>query len=190
MAQPVWDRGTRWLHGGLALTVSFQLFVSLVMEVPQPGLRPQPLGRLGFQGHEGAGVAVIVLVALHWIWSLSHDRGRPIRHLFPWGRLGRGEIAADLGNLRAGRLPPGGPAGGLAGFVHGLGFLAVTGMAVLGGLMLLVMGKGAQSALFHRLADAHSLLANFVWLYWLGHVAMVVVHEARGHRILAGIFKL
>lgn len=186
--QDIWDRGTRWLHAGLAVAVTFQLFVAFVMEVPQPGLRPQPFGLQAYQAHKTVGAVVIALTAGHWLWSLL---GRPgaLRHLFPWGRVERASVVADLVNLKAGRLPAGGPGGGLAGLVHGLGFLAVSGMAVLGGLLLALEAGGFPPALFRRVGEGHSLVAGLVWLYWLGHLAMVAVHEGRGHRILAGIFK-
>ena len=189
MSQRIWDRGTRWLHWGLSLAVTFQLFVSLVMEVPQPGLRPQALGLQGFWAHKGVGAALIAIVLAHWLWTLRRAHGQEIRHLFPWGRFGRAEIVADLRNLKGGKLPEGGPGGGLPGFVHGLGFLAVTGMAASGGLILLLSADGSRATLLQDVANLHAALANVVWLYWLGHVVMVIVHESRGHRILAGIFR-
>ncbi|MBI5014147.1 MAG: cytochrome b/b6 domain-containing protein [Deltaproteobacteria bacterium] len=190
MPEETWDRGTRSLHWGLSLAVTFQLFSSLVLEVPQPGLRPQPFGRLAFQAHEGVGVALIALVLAHWLWTLRRGSGQAARHLFPWGRVGRAEIAADLRHLKAGRLPEGGPRGGLAGFVHGLGFLAVSGMAALGGLLLLLSAAGSPLSLLHNVAGVHATLADVVWFYWLGHAAMAAVHESRGHRVLSGIFRL
>jgi cytochrome b561 len=169
--------------------VTFQLFVSLVMEIPQPGLRPQPLGLQGFQAHKSVGAVLIVIVLAHWLWTLRRAHGQAIRHLFPWGRFGRAEIVADLKNLKGGKLPEGGPGGGLPGFVHGLGFLAVTGMAASGCLILLLSADGPRTRLLQDVANLHAALANVVWLYWLGHVAMVIVHESRGHRILGGIFR-
>jgi cytochrome b561 len=189
MSQSTWDRGTRWLHGGLSLAVTFQLFVSLVMEVPQPGLRPQPLGLQGFRAHECVGATLIAIVLAHWIWVLGRPHGQAIRHLFPWDRLGRAGIVADLRNLKGGKLPEGGPGGGLPGLIHGLGLLAVTGMAASGGLILLLFAPGSRDPLLQQVVNLHAALANVVWLYWLGHVSMVIVHESRGHRIVAGIFK-
>lgn len=189
MEQREWDRGTRWLHGALSLTVTFQLFVSLVMQAPRPGSRLQPLQLLGFRAHEAVGVALVFVVLAHWAWSLSRGRGEALRHLLPWGAAGRAEIAADLRNLKGGKLPAGGPGGGLAGLVHGLGLLAVTGMAALGAWLVALSFVAPRAPLLLDLADVHGAFANLVWLYWLGHIAMVVVHERRGHRILAGIFR-
>ena len=115
MSQRIWDRGTRWLHWGLSLAVTFQLFVSLVMEVPQPGLRPQALGLQGFRAHKVVGAALIAIVLVHWLWTLRRAHGQAIRHLFPWGRFGRAEIVADLRNLKGGKLPEGRPRRGAPG---------------------------------------------------------------------------
>lgn len=42
-----WNTGTRLLHWGMALTVSFQLLISLIMEQPKPGwvldIHPGPI---------------------------------------------------------------------------------------------------------------------------------------------------
>lgn len=189
MLGETWDRGTRWLHAGLAATVTIQLFVSLIMETPQPGLKPQPFGLLGFRIHQTAGVAVVAVVLAHWAWSAAREGGRGLRHLFPWTGPERAAVVADLRRLKAGEVPEGGPVGGLAGLVHGLGFLAVTGMAALGAALLLLPEAGPGASLQRAAADLHEGLANLVWLYWLGHLAMVFVHERRGHRLLAGIFR-
>lgn len=99
---------------------------------------------------------------LHWLWSLS-DRvdGASLRVLFPWSKRGRQNVLEDLMVLRRLRLPlrdRGEP--GLAGLVHGLGLLCVSGMAVTGSIIFSLLGpSGFQWPAMLTLLDVHAYLA-------------------------------
>lgn len=176
------DRGevTRWsgplrvLHLLLAAAVTAQLFIGSFMRSPHPG-RPDSFG---FMTHEVMGAAILVLIVLHWWWSVAHpDEG--IRHLFPWTRAGMRRVLADLvDGVRQRRVPFGGPADrGLAGFVHGLGLLAVSAMVVIGGTFFVLRAGGASHATLEIVEDVHDVFAVVVWVYWGGHLGITILHE-------------
>ncbi|MEW5790945.1 MAG: hypothetical protein ACOY4L_01175 [Pseudomonadota bacterium] len=37
----------------------------------------------------------------------------------------------------------------------------------------------------HR--EAHEFIATFVWIYWVGHVAIAVLHQLMGHPVFERI---
>ncbi len=187
-----WNTGTRLLHWGLALTVSFQLLISLIMEQPKPGRVLTSTQALSFEFHEWVGLAAVGVVVAHWIWSalLTRDDSG-FRHLFPGDASGRAKLRAELRQILRLQLPEGGPEGGLAGLVHGLGFLAVSAMAATGAVLFFAFPEnGAETALVGNVADLHSLIANLVWVYWYGHIGMALLHQILGHPVLARIFLL
>lgn len=187
----IWDKRTRLLHLGLSVTVTFQLFISLFMDLPKPEHVGSNGELLAFEFHEYAGMTAFAIVLLHWLWSAFHNGGEELRHLFPWNRQGRAEIGSEIRGLSQGKLPEGGPRGGLAGLVHGLGFLAVTGMVVTGAtIFLLLPESGAVTPFTHFIMEIHETIAILVWVYWCGHLGMTVLHQLRGNPVLAGIFKL
>ena len=38
--------------------------------------------------------------------------------------------------------------------------------------------------------EVHSFLATFVWTYWVGHVALALLHRRAGHATLSDMFRL
>jgi len=189
MSDTPWARPTRWLHLGLTITVTVQLFVSLVMEPPGHHGARSALEAGGFEVHEWSGLAALAIVLLHWGWSLTGRRSL-LGHLFPWGHEGRRRIGADFMQLLRLRPPEGGPDGGLAGFVHGLGLLAVTFMAISGGVLFVLLPEsGSPPASVHEIGDIHSFVATFVWIYWWGHIVLALFHHFRGHTTLRDMFR-
>lgn len=173
-----WNRATRFLHLGLALTVSLQLLNSLVMEAPEPDHPLSGFDALLFHSHAWLGMMALAVVLLHWIWSLWGAGGAGVRHLFPWRAAERTAIAQELRGLTALRLPPGGPLGKLSGLIHGLGILAVTGAALTGAVLFFTLPESGQLTLVADVAEeAHEFVATFVWIYWVGHVAMGLLHH-------------
>ena len=187
--QKSWDLSTRLLHFGLAVTVTIQLFVSLFMTPPGTNDAQNAVTRAGFVVHRWVGMAALVIVLAHWLWTIFAGGRAGIAHLFPWGRNGRREIANDIRALMSRRLVEGGPRGGIAGLVHGLGLLAATGMVITGGVLFVLWPEsGKPGALADNLGDLHSLISNFVWAYWYGHVALAVIHQFKGHDTLRRMF--
>jgi len=190
MTQAKWSLPTRWLHIGLALTVSLQLFISLVMEPPDEE-HATALARAAFEAHEAVGVAAVLIVLVHWLWSVMGKADGGLAHLFPWSGSAWGVVKSDISGLMNRRLPDGGPRGGLPGLVHGLGFLAVTGMAVTGAVLFVIFPEtGKPSDTVEFFAEIHEFIANFVWAYWFGHVGLALVHKWAGHPNVKEMFSL
>jgi cytochrome b561 len=190
MAQEKWSVQTRWLHVGLALTVTLQLAISLIMEPPDEK-SASALARAAFEAHEAVGIAAVVIVLAHWLWSLSSRADGGLARLFPWSGPAWREVKSDVAMLMNRQLPDGGARGGLPGLVHGLGFLAVSGMALTGAaLFVLFPETGKPDDTVEFIADVHSFIANFVWAYWGGHVALALLHKKAGHSTVQDMFSL
>lgn len=185
-----WSVQTRWLHLGLALTVSLQLAISLIMEPPDKE-SASALARTAFEVHEYVGMTALIIVLAHWGWSIASHADGGLGRLFPWTGEGWGHVKSDIALLTKGRLPEGGPRAGLPSFVHGLGLLAVTAMALTGGVLFFIFpetGKPGDTA--ELFAETHETISNLVWLYWGGHVALALFHRWAGHDTLRAMFNL
>lgn len=169
-----WSRPLRAIHLLLAIAVTAQLFIGSFMRDPHPG-RPDSFG---FMCHEVIGATILALIIVHWAWTLTHpDEG--LRHLFPWNRAGLTRVAVEFWqSVRYQRLPPGGPDDrGLAGFVHGLGLLAVTVTVLLGGSFFVTRLAGGDILARVFIKNTHDVFAVIVWVYWGGHLAATVLHS-------------
>ncbi len=192
-----YDRTTRWLHAGLALTVLIQLFCSLFMEVArQQGMAPPEPGRFFFQIHRWSGICVACLVLLHWLRLLAV---RPVNgwgHLLPWfSRERMGHLKSDIvavpnwirngfPDQRTETLP-------LAGAVHGLGLLTVSAMALTGGTIFFAMApEGGMSPLVAGIAEVHSFFGGFMWAYLIGHAGIALYHQLRDVPLISDMFNL
>jgi len=190
MAQDKWSVQTRWLHIGLALTVTLQLAISLIMEPPDEE-SASAVARAAFEAHEVVGIAAVIIVLAHWLWTLSSRADGGLARLFPWSGSAWVEVKNDVAKLMSRQLPDGGARGGLPGLVHGLGFLAVTGMAATGAVLFVLFPEsGKPSDIAEFFADIHSFIANFVWVYWGGHVALAFLHKQAGHSTVQDMFSL
>lgn len=190
MTQANWSLPTRWLHIGLALTVTAQLFISLIMEPPtHQGASALAYG--AYEIHEAVGLAAVAIVLAHWLWSTLSRGDGGLSHLFPWSEEAWAEVKADLAALMNRRLPEGGPRGGLPGLVHGLGFLAVTGMALTGAVLFAIFPEqGRPGPTAHWFQEIHEFMSNFVWAYWYGHVGLALLHRWSGHTNFKAMFRL
>jgi cytochrome b561 len=191
-----YDRITRWLHAGIALGVVVQLFCSLFMDVPAPG-RPLPqAGYRLFLIHRWSGITVVSLVILHWLWSLSGHVAGGWGHLFPWfsgPRMQR--LVSDIKDVPKwlqGEFPDQQEETiALAGAIHGLGLLTVSAMALSGAVIFFGMGPdGSMSRLVALVRQGHMYMGNVMWVYFLGHVGIAVLHQARGERLITHMFNL
>lgn len=190
MSTDKWGIQTRLLHMGMALTVSLQLFVSLVMEAPDEQ-DASALARAAYEAHEVIGMTALAIVVLHWLWSLSSQVDGGLARLFPWRGAALAVVKSDIGKLMQGKLPDGGPSGGLPGLVHGLGFLAVTGMVISGGTLFFIFPEtGEPGATVEFFAEIHEAIASLVWIYWGAHIALGVMHKRAGHSNVQEMFKL
>lgn len=187
-----YSRPTRLLHYGLAVTITFQLAISLVMAArAHHGVPPGAFAHGAFEAHRFVGLASVAIVVLHWLWSARPHMDGGIGHLFPWAGANRARLFRELGGLLRGQLPEGGPHGGLAGAVHGLGLLVATAMAASGVVLFFLFPEsGPLPGAARAAATVHSAVANLVWAYWGGHVGMAVVHHLTGHDTLRRMFRL
>lgn len=183
-----WSMTTRWLHIGLAGTVTAQLLLSLVMSPPGEEGGNAFTNAL-FEIHEGVGLLALAIVLAHWYWTLRGAKDASFTHLFPWSGEARQDVLADIQKLRNKELPETGPRGGLPGLVHGLGFLLVTLSALTGSLIFSMLPEhGPLSAGVENLMGFHGFIGTFVWLYWLGHVALAVWHHLQGQDTVRNMF--
>jgi cytochrome b561 len=189
-----YDRVTRWLHAGFALGVLVQLTTSELMQVPKPGSPFLEPGHRIFELHRWSGISVVSLIVLHWLWQLTGHVTGGWGHLFPWFSASRlRALASDLKEVPTwfrGGLPglqeetiP------LAGAVHGLGLAVVSCMALTGATIWFGMGPdGSMSRAVATVREVHMYAGGFLWLYFLGHVGIAVLHQLRGDRLITNMF--
>lgn len=183
---PQWSRPLRLIHLLLAISVTAQLIIGATMRGPWPG-RPESLG---FEVHVVLGFSILALILLHWAWSIAHPE-EGIGHLLPWTRAGLRSIVEEVRrSYHERQLPPGGPGGGVAGLVHGLGLLAITGLAMTGGLFYLLHVGGAGRGEVKPVLLMHGTLAVIAWIYWGGHLIITVLHSLLRHPTFAQMFRL
>jgi cytochrome b len=179
-----WDITTRILHIGLAVTITFQLFDGLF--IATPGVY------LYLYLHEAVGIFASVIILTHWLWSWANGS---IATLYPWNYKGISIVLAESKDIFTGKMPMQGNRIGLSSFVHGLGLLAITGMAITGIIIFFIMpgGHGALSSSndfswYMDFAGFHRELSYLVWAYWIGHVGFSIAHQVKGNHIFKGIF--
>lgn len=182
-----WSLPTKILHIGLVATVSLQLVISLLMD--EPDEKGSVIGGALFEAHEVIGLSALAIVILHWTWSVVNQVDGGLRHLFPWGRAGREQIGNDIKALLSFKFPPASTGGGLAGLIHGLGLLAVTGIALSGGMLFLLYPDNAEPEMLVKgIEELHEGFATLVWTYWLGHGGIAILHHLSGHDYLKNMF--
>lgn len=154
-----YDRTTYWLHAGLAFGVSAQLMLSLMMDAPRLGVPNGGGGDFFFLLHRIVGLAVLVLLALHWLWQLSGRASNGMKVLYPW-LIKRGKSSIFSPRSIKDRLQIS------AGTVQGLGLLIASLMA-LSGLILFfgVANNGAMSASVAFVRVIHGATAIALWAY-------------------------
>ena len=188
-----YDRPTRWLHAGLALTVPIQLLTELFMHRPKLGHVRTGAESFFFEMHEWVGLAACAIVVLHILWSALGTAKGGFARLFPYfsadGRKSIIEEIREVPGWLSGRLHETAEESALAGSVHGLGLLLVLGMAITGTIVFFGMNEitGQLTGLARAALQLHHTGGNLVWAYLIGHVGMVVLHRIKGHDLLARI---
>ena len=157
----------------------------------EPGEDGSAISNLAFSLHEIVGFTTLGIVILHWIWSIFDYSEGGLAHLFPWDKEGRQSIFSDIKTIMRFKIPSVTKKGGLAGFVHGLGLLAVTGAGLAGmGYFLLTPVFGEPGVIAEGFKELHEGMAALVWTYWLGHVGAALLHHLQGQKVLNNMFSL
>jgi cytochrome b561 len=190
-----YDRMTRWLHAGIALGVSTQLGLSLVMEAPddKDEVLASGLPLQLFEAHENIGMALLALLILHWLWSLTGHVQEGFGHLFPWFSKERmDKVMADTREFIKLKLPNPETSNALAGAVHGLGLLAATAMAATGAVIFfnLTVETGHMTGLGETFHKMHGAFALLMWGYLIGHVTVGTIHKRMGFKNTEEMFSL
>lgn len=188
------DRTTRWLHAGIALGITAQLGLSLVMEAPddQDEVLVTGLPLQLFEAHEYIGMALLALLVLHWLWSLSGHIEGGFGQLFPWFSKERMvKVTAEAKEALKFKVSDPEVSNALAGAVHGLGLLAATGMAATGAVIFFNLSEtGHMTELGDTFHEIHETLGPLMWAYLIGHVAIAVIHKKMGHTNVKEMFSL
>jgi len=188
----------RVLHALFALMMVFQLVSEELMKRPKlvdgaPRVRSDEQ-ILFFDLHEWFGITLLIIVGLR----LSLLLGNPdeVRKLFPFTSVeGIRGIIAELKEVPgwfAGKLRAPSDDDHIAGLVHGLGLLLGLAMGLTGVTMFIGMDpvNGTMDQFVHVMKEIHEVLGELLFYYVIGHVAMALVHQLKGHRPLQRISPL
>jgi len=148
-----------------------------------------------FEGHEVLGLGMLAVTLAFWSWIAVRRNEPGLGEMFPWfsGRrlcAVREDLARHWEALRRGALPEYRPHSPLVTAIHGLGLLAVTGMAVTGFVWWLGEDVGILETLGEPAEEVHEVLSNFVWAYLVGHAGMAYLHQMKGEPIVRRMFSL
>ena len=187
-----YDRVTRSLHAAVALGVILQLILSQLMEIPSTKHKVEALPLALFGAHEYIGLALLILLLLHWLWSLPGHVQGGIAHLFPWFSRERiNKVLAQTRGMLKFQLPDPEGNNALAGAVHGLGLLIASVMAATGTVVFFNLdASGHMNVVGKAVAGLHANLATFMWIYLIGHAAMALLHVRMGHGRMREMFAL
>lgn len=185
------DPLTRILHLIVAVGVTLQMLLSLVMVSPKPDRAPN----FWFEGHEFFGATLLVVVTVYWLWIIARTiaRDEPLM-LFPWfsPQLRQDlfdDVKATWRDLSNKRLPPADTVKPLPAAVQGLGLLLALGMAATGTIVEIGMGPdGATSPLVHAVKEVHETMAPLMWGYLVVHPLVGFAHQLLGDRIVSRMF--
>ncbi|MDX8404023.1 MAG: cytochrome b/b6 domain-containing protein [Mariprofundaceae bacterium] len=183
---------TRVLHIMMIMTVAYQLFSGLFMEVPEPG-KVIGWSYILFSWHIiFFGWLAFLLSAVYA--AIRFNEPGQWQRLIPWfSKEGRAAffnaVKEELPDLLKGKLARPEKQGPLAGAMHGLGFtllicLGMTGAYVMNG----VRSDGSMTLDMLLFLDMHSIFGVLIWAFLVGHVTMVIYHLILGHRHILDIF--
>jgi cytochrome b561 len=186
-----YSRFTRILHALIAIGISLELLLSLVMKAPKPGRVLTPLQSFVYEAHKMVGMAVLVVLFLHWIVFVSGHAYKGIGHFFPWFSNARMQaVLSDIRELL--RLKVGDPEqeDSFSGAIEGLGFIVGSILAASGTVLFFgIAENGAMSAVTHAVKEFHEFWGPVMWGYLGIHAGAMMVHLGLGHRSVLSIFR-
>jgi cytochrome b561 len=163
--------------------VLHQLLNSEFMSRPEAGDAPSVL----YLMHEYIGLASFGVVLAFWVWTLVRRGETRLDAMFPWlfpARMRAIFVEITAAGVLRGEEMFERVSEILAGAVHGLGLLVVTGMAVTG--TVYYFANGTPWA--HEALGLHRLMANLMWAYLLGHGAVAILHHLLGSDVVLRMF--
>lgn len=177
-----WSATLRWLHSGLAVSVSLQLGLGFALAELEGRVRPW----LSL-GHELIGLLVLGGCLFHLGWlAEGHDGG--LRRLFPTACASWRAMAEDVRGLLQGKLPRGGPRPGLPGLIQGLGLVLVTLQGLVGlAIFLVISPAGELPEELSLLRTWHKALGWGVLGYFGLHLSLALCHLWRRDGVVAAI---
>ncbi|CCG41109.1 cytochrome b/b6 domain-containing protein [Magnetospirillum molischianum] len=187
-----YDSLTRFLHLSLAVGITTQMFVSLVMITPKPGR----IANSWYSVHEVLGIVLLAVLLVYWLRAvLKTIRGGEPLMLFPWfsaarlGALGR-DIGATLSDALRFRLPNDGETvRPLPAAIQGLGLLVGLFLAGTGMVLALTITPGiALSPTLHDIKELHEAFGPLMWGYLAIHPTLAIIHQLAGHKTLNQMF--
>jgi cytochrome b561 len=186
----VYSRFTRITHALIAVSIAFQMFVSLVMDHPRTSRAMAWPGSLFFRWHEWVGLAALIVLAVSWAYRVTPAGRCAGARLFPWASAaGLGRIVADLRNFACLRWAVLSEDSALSGTIHGLGLLLATALALTGGALYVTLWPAdVLTPTGRSIMRVHSFLSTFMWIYLGGHVVMALWHQYVGHCTLRRMF--
>jgi cytochrome b561 len=190
-----YPRINRILHALFASMIVFQLFSEEMMKRPKlvdgvPRIRTD--GQIFFfEMHEWFGIALMLIIGLRIALVLGNaDDMRRLMPFFSCQRMkGVFTELKEIPGWFVGKLRAPSDEDCLSGFVHGLGILLALAMAITGATMLVGMDEvdGTMNEFVHTMKEVHEVLGELLWYYVIGHVAMGLYHQIKGHRSLQRI---
>jgi len=188
-----YGRSTRILHTLIAVGISLELLSSLVMKTPRPGRALTPLQAFGYDAHAWIGMAVFVVLVLHWIVFVTGHAHKGMGHFFPW--FSRARLNAVLNDARdLLRLKVNDPEqnDSAAGAIEGLGLLVASILGATGVVLFFGIagnGNGAMSGAIRAVREFHEFWGPVMWTYLGIHAGAAMVHLGLGHRSVLSVFR-
>ncbi len=179
-------------HLAIVCLVTIQLTTELFMKLPKPGESVQEFEALFLLIHEWDGFIALGIV----VFYLMHlaDGSDEWKRIFPWmsapGRKGIWrELCVDVPGWFRGKLKSSAEARYIAGTVHGLGILLIVALGATGTMIFIgIEPDGNMDRETKLLKDLHSDLGDMIWIYFLAHSGMALIHQVAGHRVFQNIF--
>lgn len=193
-----YPRINRILHSLFASLMVLQLIDNEFMKRPKlvdgmPRMRTDEQ-IFFFDLHEWVGVILLVIVGLRFAMLLGNPE--ETKRLFPFlsAERFRGVIAElkEIPGWFRGQFKAPGDDNHLAGLVHGLGLLLGLALGLTGTAMFAGMDPitGAMDEVVREFKEIHEVLGELLLYYVIGHVAMAIIHQIKGHRVLQRISPL
>lgn len=186
-----YNRLTRILHALIAVGISLELLLSLVMRAPKPGRVLTALESFGFEAHRMVGMAVLCALVLHWLVFAAGHAYKGIGHFFPWtSKVRRDAVLSDIRELLGLKLADPAQKDSLAGAIEGLGFAVGSMLAASGSVLFFgIAENGAMNAVVHAVKEFHEFWGPVMWGYVGIHAGATLLHFRLGHRSVLSIFR-